>query len=86
MTTSNEIMIETIEKALFIPLEAVHSYEDSLTFVFLKDGGKTLRQEVLLGSENENHVIVLKGLKKEDQFYLTTPADADKLEMRRLKP
>jgi HlyD family secretion protein len=86
MTTSNEVMIETIEKALFIPLEAVHSYEDSLTFVYLKDGSKTVRQQVLLGSENENHVVVLKGLKKEDKFYLTLPAEADKLELRRLKP
>lgn len=86
MTTSNEIMIETLEKAMFIPLEAVHSYEDSLTFVYLKDGGKTVRQEVLLGIENENHVVVLKGLKKEDQFFLTVPAEADKLELRRIKP
>jgi hypothetical protein len=86
MTTSNEVMIESLEKAMFIPLEAVHSYEDSLTYVYLKDGGKTVRQEVSLGLENENHVVVLKGLKKEDQFYLTVPAEADKLELRRLKP
>lgn len=86
MTTSNVIVIETLEKASYIPLEAVHSVEDSLTFVYVKDGGKVYRQEVDLGNENENYVVVLKGLKKEDQFLLNVPADADELELKRIKP
>jgi RND family efflux transporter MFP subunit len=86
MTTSNQIIIETFEDVVFIPLEAVQSEGDSLTYVFVKEGGKVHRQQVVLGSENDNHVIVKQGLKLEEEIYLSVPDDTEMMETRRLTP
>ncbi|MFM2375164.1 MAG: hypothetical protein RLZZ165_261 [Bacteroidota bacterium] len=85
MTTSNEIIISTLENARFIPLECVHVLDDSIAYVFKRKGGSTIRQEVKLGAENENYVIVEKGVEMEDELFLSKPDDADELEMKRLQ-
>ncbi|MBO6522740.1 MAG: efflux RND transporter periplasmic adaptor subunit [Balneolaceae bacterium] len=74
MTTSNKIMIERIDEALQVPLEAVHAV-DSLSFVFIKDGLSPVMQQVQLGLINENSVIIHRGVSTTDQLYLTMPSD-----------
>ena len=86
MTTSNEIVIEVFEDVLFIPLESVQSEGDSITYVYIKDGASFIRQQVALGSENDNHVIVKQGLKLEDEVMLSVPAKTEGLPMKRLTP
>jgi hypothetical protein len=86
MTTSNEIVIEVFEDVLFIPLESVQSEGDSITYVYIKDGASFIRQQVALGSENDNHVIVKQGLKLEDEIMLSVPAKTEGLPMKRLTP
>jgi multidrug efflux pump subunit AcrA (membrane-fusion protein) len=77
MTTSNEILVAKLEDALSIPLECVHT-EAMTTFVFKKDGGSVVKQEVKLGQMNENSAVVLAGITQKDQLYLTSPAEAEK--------
>lgn len=36
MTTSNKIVASVVESALFVPLESLHTYADSITYVFKK--------------------------------------------------
>ncbi|SMO44614.1 efflux RND transporter periplasmic adaptor subunit [Gracilimonas mengyeensis] len=74
MTTSNKILIDKVDDALFVPLETVHAI-DSLSFVFLKDGASPVMQQVELGLMNENAVIVQRGVSIEDELYLSVPAD-----------
>lgn len=74
MTTSNKIMIERIDEALQVPLEAVHA-KDSLSFVFVKDGLSPVMQQVELGLINENSVIIHRGVSTTDELYLTVPSD-----------
>lgn len=74
MTTSNRILIDKIDEALHVPLEAVHAV-DSLSFVFLKDGLSPVMQQVELGLINENSVIIHRGVSISDQLYLTMPGD-----------
>lgn len=74
MTTSNKIMIERIDEALQVPLEAVHAV-DSLSFVFKKDGLSPVMQQVELGLINENSVVIHRGVSTSDQLYLTVPSD-----------
>ena len=85
MTTSNEIITATFDNVRFIPLEAVHVANDSVPYVFKRNGSTAIRHEVKLGSENENFVIVEKGVEMEDELLLSKPEDADKLELIRLK-
>ncbi len=74
MTTSNKVLIERIDEALQVPLEAVHAL-DSLSFVFIKDGLSPVMQQVELGLINENSVIIHRGVSTTDQLYLTVPGD-----------
>jgi hypothetical protein len=80
MTTSNTIIIASVDSALFIPLEACHS-EDSLTFVYKKMGVGAVKQEIEAGLRNENETIVKRGLKPEDYIYLSVPSDAGNLDI-----
>jgi len=77
MTTSNEILVAKLDDVLSIPLECVHT-EGTTTFVFRKDGGSVVKQEVKLGQMNENAAIVLTGVTQKDQLYLSSPAEAEK--------
>ncbi|MDR9416400.1 MAG: efflux RND transporter periplasmic adaptor subunit [Gracilimonas sp.] len=74
MTTSNRIIVERVNDAMFIPLETIH-VQDSSSFVFKKDGLFPVMQEVNLGLMNENEVIVHRGLTMDDVIYLTVPED-----------
>ena len=74
MTTSNEIVTQTYEDVIFIPLEAINM-TDSIPYVFKKDG---TRQIVVLGGANDNHVIVEQGLTEDERIYLTIPENQDR--------
>jgi multidrug efflux pump subunit AcrA (membrane-fusion protein) len=84
MTTSNLILAETIDKALSIPLEGVFA-EGQMTYSFKKSGSGVVKQEIRLGKTNDNEAIVTEGLAETDQVLLTRPANADKLELVKLK-
>jgi multidrug efflux pump subunit AcrA (membrane-fusion protein) len=77
MTTSNSIKAKSIENALFVPLETLHSQHDTITFVFKKDGLKTIRQEVQLGDTNSDEAVILAGLTETDRVYLSIPSGMD---------
>ena len=79
MTTSNVIYTATYLDTLFVPAEAVFE-NDSLQYVFLKNG-KTVKQVVDLGDQNENQVLVRKGLSAGDEVLLTEPDNAEELEI-----
>ncbi|MFY9152021.1 MAG: efflux RND transporter periplasmic adaptor subunit [Prolixibacteraceae bacterium] len=74
MTTSNTIETGTFADTLMIATDAVFE-NDSMKFVYVgKD--KPVKQIVWLGDENENHVLIKKGLQEGDVIWLTEPADA----------
>lgn len=73
MTTSNSIIAKTIKDALFIPLECLHSQFDSITYVFKKDGIKTIKQEVQIGDTNTDEAIILAGLEESNKIFLSIP-------------
>lgn len=66
MTTSNIIMADVVADVLYVPLEAIQNQGDSITYVYKKDGLSIVKQQVEIGKTNENEVVILKGLKKED--------------------
>ena len=72
MTTSNKIITKTVEDALFVPLESLHSEHDSITYVFKKSGGGTIKQEVILGDANAEYVHIIGGLDAGDRVSLSS--------------
>ena len=75
MTTGNNIIASSVEDVLFIPLEAVHSQEDTLVYVYKKSGWRLSKQEIRIGKRNENFVIVTSGLEEGEDVLLSTPED-----------
>lgn len=83
MTTSNEIITSTIDSVLMIPLEAIFS-EEAQTFVYLKDGGTIIKQEVRIGARNDEYAVVEAGLEEGSEVFLTEPASAIEQEIESL--
>ena len=78
MTTSNEILVAKLDSAISIPLECVHT-EGATTFVYRKNGGGIVKQEVKLGLINENATVIQSGLGEKDDVLMTAPAEPGKL-------
>ncbi len=77
MTTSNEIVTNTLETVTHIPLEALFS--DSLSFVYKRDGNSLVRQEVITGLSNDDMIVIEHGLAAGDAIYLTEPNNKSSL-------
>lgn len=80
MTTANEILVARLDSVLSIPLECVHT-EGPTTFVYKKDGGSIVKQEVKLGLINDNATVVQSGIGEMDELLLTTPPEPGKLKI-----
>jgi len=75
MTTSNEIVTNVFKEVVYVPLEALQN--DSLTFVYKASGGQIIKQEVITGLSNADHIIVEHGLEEGETVFLATPAGAE---------
>ena len=74
MTTSNKVFVNEMDSALFVPLEGLHSKNDSITYVYKRSGLKTTKQEVQVGETNSNEAIINLGLENGDRIYLSIPS------------
>ncbi|HEX3867950.1 MAG TPA: efflux RND transporter periplasmic adaptor subunit, partial [Gemmatimonadaceae bacterium] len=74
MTTSNSIETSSLEGVLSIPLEAVVS-DAGYSFVYKKEGGRIVKQQIETGLMNDNEIVVKQGLAKDDRVLLTPPTD-----------
>ena len=81
MTTSNRILANAVDSALYVPLESLHNQFDSITYVFKEDGMDIIKQEVIVGETNANDVIVLGGLQESERVYLSMPAGLEDKEI-----
>jgi HlyD family secretion protein len=77
MTTSNKIVISSIDSATFVPLECLHSKDDSITYVYIKEGLSVKKQEVQVGDNNMNQAVILAGISAGDRLYLSIPVGYD---------
>ncbi len=79
MTTSNTIITNQFDDVLYVPLEALHSFSDSISFVFITDGINYKRQEVKVGHTNSDAAIIEIGLEESDRVYLSMPSSSTDL-------
>ena len=79
MTTGNAVETFGIKDALYIPLEALSS-EEGVSYVYKRDGGRILKQEVETGAMNDDEVVIVRGLAADEQVLLSPPAGSDEIE------
>jgi len=84
MTTGNSIIASQMANVLFVPLEAVHTESDTMTYVFVKSGFGTAKQEVELGALNDNYAVIKAGLEEGQQLLLSRPENAEDLDVQQL--
>jgi hypothetical protein len=75
MTTSNKIIVNELSDVLSVPLESLHSHNDSISFVYKKSGLKTVKQEVQIGETNSNEAVIKLGLEDGDRVFLSIPTN-----------
>lgn len=85
MTTSNKIIAQVVEDAIYISLESLHSESDSITYVFKQNGMNVVKQEVQVGETNSNDAVIKLGLVAGDKVYLSVPPGQDGEEVNLLK-
>jgi HlyD family secretion protein len=84
MTTSNKIIANQIDSALYIPLECLHSQSDTITFVYKSDGLNIVKQEVIVDAANANDVVITGGLALNDRLYLSNPSGQEDKDVKLL--
>ncbi len=72
MTVSCEIVIDRIADTLYVPIEAVF-HKDGQDVVYVKKGRDFDTVPVTLGSENDDYVIVAKGIEPNMELALVDP-------------
>ncbi|WP_299055727.1 RND transporter [uncultured Polaribacter sp.] len=83
MTTSNRILTFEKKGVLSVPLEAIFT-QDSITYVYKKNGFSIDKKEVKLGDTNNDAVIIEKGLIEADEIYLNKPDGLEKAKISTL--
>ncbi len=72
MTSTNRFVVSSMSDELIIPRPALF-FEDSLYFVYKKEGLGVVRQNVVTGGENENFVRITEGLNEGDKVLMHPP-------------
>ncbi|CAN0081087.1 unnamed protein product, partial [Chrysoparadoxa australica] len=75
MTTGNTIVTNQFDEVIYVPLEALHSFSDSISYVFVSDGINYRQQEVKVGHTNSDAAIIELGLEEDDRVYLSMPSN-----------
>lgn len=83
MTTSNTIEVDSYTDTLMMATDAVFE-NDSMKFVYV-GRENPVKQVVWLGDENENYILIKKGLKEGDEVWLNEPANMEELKLSGLE-
>lgn len=74
MTTSNNINTSSVGNVISVPIEAIQN-SGNRSFVYKKQRGKVIKQEIVAGAFNENSAVITNGLTDGDEIFLSTPQD-----------
>jgi RND family efflux transporter MFP subunit len=75
MTTSVDIVVETIPSAISVPLEAVVE-RDGEPAIYVKNGRGFEMRHIKLGKRNSTHVVIENGVKAGEEVALRDPTQA----------
>ena len=69
--------------ALYVPLECINT-QDSINYVVVQSTIGKRKQEVKLGKANENEIIILEGLKEDEEVLLSLPEGMEESPIEKL--
>ena len=72
MTVSCEIIVNRLADTLFVPIESVFNKQQT-EIVYVKQGNNYKLRQVVTGEENENYVLILKGLESGETIAMIDP-------------
>ncbi|MCA1745487.1 MAG: HlyD family efflux transporter periplasmic adaptor subunit [Bacteroidales bacterium] len=80
MTSTNNIVVESIRDALMVPRLAVFSDEEMGSYVYKREGlSGVTRQQILTGGENDSYYKIESGLDAGDRVMMHPPGNVEKL-------
>ncbi len=79
MTTSNVITVSSVPNKLSVPLECLHT-ENEKTYIYKQENSTLVKQEVKVGTSNDNAAIIEEGLAKTDKIYISIPLEEERLQ------
>lgn len=79
MTTMNKVITNVVDKALYIPIECIQNNEE-MAYVYISRA----RRQVIVGTSNENEIIIKAGLEEGDEVYLVPPENAESYRIEEL--
>lgn len=80
MTTGNAVRTYLQRNALFVPMEAVVS-DSGRSYVYKRDGSRTVKQQVQIGAFNDNEIVIERGLAENDRVLLSPPVGKEQLKV-----
>lgn len=80
MTASCRILTGKFENALQVPLDAIFTTQQT-SYVFKKEAGKLVKQQVKVHAVNETAALIINGLREGDQLYYSLPGDTTGLKL-----
>lgn len=72
MTTRNDIVIDIIPDAVYVPIESVFQ-KDGETVVYVVEDGRPIQRKVEVGSNNEDYIIIKDGISEGELVTLLDP-------------
>ena len=72
MSSEVEILVDTLEDAIYVPLQAV-TYFDDKRVVYVSRGGRSERREVEVGTFSESFIQITSGLQAGEEVLLLAP-------------
>ncbi len=72
MTTSSEIVMETLPRVLYVPIESVFE-KNGKTIAYAVNGSSPEPVTIKIGPKNSNYIVVESGLKAGEKVTLTDP-------------
>jgi len=72
MSSEVEILVETLEDAIYVPLQAVTYFNDKRV-VYVSRGGRSERREVEVGTFSESFIQITSGLQAGEEVLLLAP-------------
>lgn len=83
MTTSNRIEVETLQDVVYVPLESVFE-SDSTDVVFKQSTLGLVKQQVIVGTMNEDHIVIREGVEAGDRVLISLPRDVEEMPLTTL--
>ncbi len=82
MTSTNNIVVESVNDALLIPRMAVYTEIEGVYYVYKREGlSSIVKQEISIAGENDTYYSIIEGAFEGDRIMMCPPSNAELLKL-----